>query len=162
MTSFDPSSQADLLLAINDDLLRRIEHSSAQDWQQSPAPAEWSAAQILGHMVEMEPFWARAAAAVAARPGTRIGRATESEARLAGPRSGADLTPQEAVNRLMAAGEEASEILREIPASAGAVAGLRLDGTPITVAEIVERLLLNHAQDHTAQIVQALNAAAGK
>jgi uncharacterized damage-inducible protein DinB len=153
--AFNPSNEADLLLAANDEVQRALENIAPEGWGRS-TPGEWSAAEIVGHMIEMEPYWARVAATVARQPGSEAGRATDDSRRLGGPQTGSGLTPQEAAESLTAASNEAADILREIPAQDAAKSGRRRDGSMMTVQQIVQQLLVGHAREHAQQLTAAL------
>ncbi|HVC30205.1 MAG TPA: DinB family protein [Steroidobacteraceae bacterium] len=157
MADFNPSNEADLLLAANDDVQRALANIAPEGWGHS-APGEWSAAEIVGHMIEMEPYWARVAATVAQRPGSEAGRATDDARRLGGPETGSGLTPQQAADSLTAAGNQAADIVREIPPQDAEKSGRRRDGTPMTVQQIIQQLLVGHAREHTRQLLAALGA----
>lgn len=156
MSDFNPSNEADLLLAANDDVQRALENLSPGGWGKGAAQDEWSAAEIVGHMIELEPYWAKVAAAVAQRPGSVAGRPTDDPDRLGGPQTGTRLMPREAAERLTAAGNEAADMLRQIPAGDADKTGRRQDGSTMTVRQIVQQLLVGHAREHAAQLLAAL------
>src|ERR1700722_15167015 len=62
------------LLTSNDELIGSLDWGSEEAWLRKPADGEWSAAEIVGHIIELEPYWAREAARLAADPGVEIGR----------------------------------------------------------------------------------------
>jgi uncharacterized damage-inducible protein DinB len=49
------------------EVLRRVEGLGADALYREPRPGEWSAMQVLAHMAEAIPFWARQAQVVASR-----------------------------------------------------------------------------------------------
>ena len=157
MSDFHPSNEADLLLAANDDVQRALENIAPERWRHAAA-GEWSVAEIVGHMIEMEPHWAEMAAAVAERPGTEVGRALDDAGRLGGPRSGAGITAREAAERLTAAGNEAADIVRAIAPPDAKKSGPRGALGTITVQQIVQQVLVAHAREHVQQILTALDA----
>lgn len=157
MSNFNPSNDADLLLATNDDVIRALENAGIEALRRKRAPDEWSAGEIVGHMIELEPYWARAAASLAGQPGATIGRSSDSPIRLAGPASGDGLTPSDAVNRLTAAGNEAADILRGLSAMSAPIVGQQQDGSSVTVATIVDEFLLAHAREHADAVLAALD-----
>lgn len=155
MAEIDPTEIAGELLATNKELTQRLQSMSMEAWNERFDAEEWSAAEVVGHMAELEVHWARMAAALANQPGLDVGRPLDDPERLAGPESTASGTPAEGIERLIAAGQEAAAILRSIPSERWSVSGER-DGEPRTVAEIVRRSVLDHARLHVDQCLAAL------
>lgn len=156
MQSSSASTRADRLLQINDQLLDRLRGVSHEARTRRPVGDEWSVAEIVGHVIEMEPYWAESALRLAAQPGLEIGRQAEDPRRLSGPSSGGGLTPEQAIERLAAAGREAAAMLRRISDDAWSIAGRRLSGEPISVADIVQTSLVDHAAGHSEQVIAML------
>src|SRR6266571_1312522 len=124
------------MTTLNDELIGSLDWLSADAWARKPTEGEWSAAEIVGHVIELEPHWARMAAEIVATPGTEIARELEDPERLSGPGSGPTLNPKEARMRLAQAGEQAAEILRKIPDSAWTAKG-KSRGEDVTVGELI-------------------------
>src|SRR5713101_493801 len=98
---------ADLIFnmtTLNDELIGSLDWVSEDAWARQPAPGEWSVAEIVGHVIELEPHWAAMAAELVARPGTETARELADPGRLAGPDSGTALHPKEARTRIAHAG----------------------------------------------------------
>lgn len=157
MVDIDSAEQVNRILAVNDGLVRRLQTVTPEVWSRRPATDEWTAAEIVGHMIELEVHWARAAAAIAAQPGQEVGRPLEDPERLAGPEGGAVLGLQEAIDRLQVAGQTAAAIVQAIPAGSWSTTGLR-EGKAVTVGQIVENSIIGHAQTHVEQCLAALSS----
>jgi hypothetical protein len=155
MSESDPGKAAERLLAINDRLIRRLQTASVEEWTRRPSPEEWTAAEVAGHMAELEVHWARMAASVASQPGLDIGRPLDNPRRLEGPTSGATRSLSDGIAHLAQAGKDAASILRSIPANGWSAQGQR-DGEPRIVADIVQRSILEHAHTHVEQCLAAL------
>jgi hypothetical protein len=143
------------LLTCNDELIGSLDWVTDEAWTRRPAESEWSAAEIVGHVIELEPYWAAQAAYLAGNPGAEIGRTLEDPVRLSGPSSGAALSPKEARIRLAESGEQAAETLRRLPESAWAITGRWRDGQ-VTVSDLIERHLIQHVREHLDQVSAAL------
>ncbi len=145
------------LATLNDELIGSLDWVSDEAWTSKPAEGEWSAAEIVGHVIELEPYWAREAARLAEQPGSEIGRQIDDPKRLSGPESGLTLTAKDARIRIAQSGEQASEILRRIPDSAWSIAGT-WRGQEMTVADLVTRHMIDHVREHLEQATAALAA----
>jgi uncharacterized damage-inducible protein DinB len=143
------------LLTCNDELIGSLDWVSDEAWRRRPAEGEWSAAEIVGHLIELEPYWAREAGRLAANPGADVGRGLDDPIRLSGPVSGQALSAKEARTLLAQAGEAAAEMLRKIPDSGWGSSGT-WRGTTMTVADLVEQHLTEHVRQHVDQAVAAL------
>jgi uncharacterized damage-inducible protein DinB len=146
------------LTKLNDDLYGSLDWVSEQQWTRRPAEGEWSVAEIVGHVIELEPYWARQAAKLAEQPGAAIGRTLEDPVRLSGPQGGLALTPKEARTRVAQAGEEAAELLRKVPDSAWSTAG-SWRGGEMTLGRLVQEHLVDHVRAHLEQATAALSPA---
>ena len=145
------------LTTLNDELIGSLDWVPDEAWTKRSGQDDWSAAEIVGHVVELEPYWARQAAYLAEHPGSSVGRTLEDPERLAGPNRGLSIPSKEARTRVAQAGEEAAEILRKIPDSAWTASGTWRD-EPISLAELLQRHLVDHVRDHLDQVTVALTA----
>lgn len=139
-----------------DELIRILAAMPEDRWTRKPAPDEWSAAEVCGHIIEMMPFWAAQARAVAASPGLRFGRSEEDERRIEGIVRGARLSRHDAVEQIRAAAATAARAIRALPAAAWQAQGLHPTRGPMTVAEILTRLLAEHLESHVEQVQRSL------
>lgn len=139
-----------------DELIRILAAMPEGSFTRKPAPDEWSAAEVCGHIIEMVPFWAAQARAVAANPGLRFGRSEEDERRIEGIVRGARLSHHEAVEQIRAAVAAAAHDIHSLPAAAWHVQGLHPTRGPMTVEEILTRLLAEHLESHVEQVQRSL------
>jgi uncharacterized damage-inducible protein DinB len=135
-------------------MLRQPE--AGQRLRRSPE-SEWSAMQTLGHVVEMIPYWLNHCRSLiaAAEPPT-FGRTLESPERLVGVERGAAGAPDEVLRQLRGEIQSAAAAIRRMSAAERDRKGIHLSRGEMTVAEIVERLIVSHAEEHVAQIRAAL------
>ena len=124
----------------------------------APDVDNWSAMQILGHTVEMIPYWMRHVQAMVAAGGTpyRVGRGADAPERLAGIERGAAGDPVEMLRQLEREVRAAAGAIRRMTAEERRRAGVHAKGGTITVAEAVERFIVAHAEEHLAQVQAAL------
>src|SRR5581483_7620197 len=138
------------LTTLNDEFIGSLDWVTDDAWSRRPAESEWSAAEIVGHVIELEPYWAAEAAQLAAQPGREVGRQLDDPRRLAGPDSGRTISPRDARAGIARSGEQAAELLRRIPDAAWYTTG-RWRGQEITVAELVRRHIIDHVREHLDQ-----------
>jgi hypothetical protein len=119
---------------------------------------EWSAMQILGHMVEMIPYWlnhCRAMIAASGKP-PQIGRMLDAPERLAGVERGAAGELNEQLRLLNAEVQTAARAIRKISAAERGKKGVHVRRGEATVADVVEKFIVIHAEEHLAQVRAAL------
>lgn len=123
------------------------------------APAdEWSTMQILGHMVEMIPYWlSHCQAMIAAQDGpVKVGRALDASERLAGVERGAAATPEGLLQALGQAVTRGSAAIQAMTPAEREQRGEHVRLGAVTVAQLIEMTIITHAEDHLAQIRQTL------
>jgi hypothetical protein len=133
-------------------LLLEIERLPRDVLYREPEPGEWPVMSILAHLAELLPFWAHEAADLAASPGRAVGRTHDDPRRLGaieqhGQDSLADIVP-----RIRAGLEECLATLRGISAAGWAAVGQHVRRGPITADELVKAYVVDHAEEHAAQI----------
>jgi hypothetical protein len=143
------------LLTSNDELIGSLDWVTPEAWTRRPGDSEWSAAEIVGHVIELEPYWAGQAAFLAAHPGAEVGRGLDDPVRLSGPDQGTALSARDARTRLAQSGEQAAEILRKLPESAWSIRG-SWRGTEMTVDQLIEQHLIVHVREHLEQVTAVL------
>lgn len=121
-------------------------------------PDEWSAAEVVGHLTEMMPYWAGVAVQVADAPGTELGRALDDPDRVGPVAAANEIARGEALGRLRAAAHAAAEALRSLDDQGWQATGAHRTAGPMTVEAMVRSLLVEHAAGH---VQQALDAAGG-
>ena len=137
-------------------LLRQPE--VAQRLRATPGENEWSAMQTVGHMAEMIPYWMdhchRLIAAKAEPP--QFGRTLDATERLAGVELGAIGQPDELLQSLNHEVDVAAQTIRHMSPTDWGKTGIHLRHGKMTVAEVVEQLVVAHAEEHLAQVRAAL------
>ena len=119
---------------------------------------EWSALQVLGHMVEMIPYWlshCRELIAATAEP-PHFGRTFDALERLAGVERGATGNPDELLRLLNDEVQAAAHAIRHMSPAERGKKGIHLNRGEMTVADIIEVFIVAHAEDHLAQVRAAL------
>ena len=132
----------------------------AERLRSAPDDAAWSAMQIVGHMVEMIPYWlSHCTAIVAAGDGSHsLGRSLDSPERLAGAAHGAGENPQSLLAELHSEILAAATTIRNFSAQDWNATGAHIRDGAITVRSIVERFVVSHAEEHLAQVRKTLQA----
>jgi uncharacterized damage-inducible protein DinB len=127
-----------------------------------PGEGEWSALQVLGHVAEFIPFWARKARGVAAsdHDGIDFSRTVEEwELRRASAEDVGETGAETLLASIQDGAREAAAIFRRIPDERWQRRGRHwLDGL-LTVEQLVDRLILRHLDDHVEQARRAAEAA---
>ena len=126
----------------------------------APGENEWSAMQTLGHMAEMIPYWlshCRALIAATGDPPT-FGRIAGSPERLAGVARGATAQPGALLTQLRDEVRSAASIIRGLSSAERSKRGVNPGRGEMTVADVIESFIVNHAEEHLAQVRSALGA----
>lgn len=129
----------------------------AQRLRTGPGENEWSALQTLGHTIEMIPYWLHHCHQMidAAEP-PQFGRTLDSPERLAGVEQATTRDPEELLRLLNDEVKVAAKIIRNLSAEKLGKTGIHLRQGEMTVADVIERFIVAHAEDHVAQIRTAL------
>lgn len=126
--------------------------------------AEWSAMQIVGHMIEMIPYWLSHGMAIIAAPSgpdaqpPSFGRSLDAPERLEGVERGAAGSLEALLPRLHAEVRAAQDAIRALTPADRARKGIHIRRGEMTVGEIVEVLIVAHAEEHLAQVRATLGA----
>ena len=115
---------------------RFIEGQSPEAFHRRPGPDEWTAAELTGHVSEFPATFA------------------DQARRLAGA------GPPEAAEAVRRSVREAVESLRGLPPDAWQATGRHQRYGDMTVAQVVERFILNHLREHLDQARAAVNRGA--
>ncbi|MDQ3810400.1 MAG: DinB family protein [Chloroflexota bacterium] len=123
-----------------------------------PAAEEWSAAEILAHLAEMLPYWAEQARAVAARgqDGEPFGRTQDDPDRIAAVRQHARDDLRELAAGVRASLDRAAAVLGAIPEPGWQRTGRHARRGEMSVTQIVEQFLVEHAEEHGQQLAAVL------
>jgi len=152
-------SQARRLEAVCEQLTSLLSRAEGSGRPPAAAGTVWSIPQVLGHLVEMIPYWldhCRRLIAAAGDPPV-FGRRTDSPERVAGIDRGAAGEPMELLTELRRETAEAARAIRAMSAGERSRKGIHLKYGEVTVADAVERCIVAHAEEHLEQIRTALS-----
>jgi hypothetical protein len=162
MTHVDKSSgeaQAERLERVYDEVARLLRDPGVGSrLRASPGASEWSAMQTLGHMVEMIPYWlnhCRVLMAATGEPPT-FGRTRGSPERLAGVAHGAAGEPDALLTQLQDEVRAAAATIRNLSSVERSKRGVNPERGEMSVAEVIESFIVGHAEEHVAQVREAL------
>jgi hypothetical protein len=150
--------QARRLESVCEQLTMLMVHSDAIRRQRAAGDKEWSVTQILGHMVEMIPYWlghCRVLIAATGEPPV-FGRGPDAPERLAGIERGSNRDPKELLGLLNDEVKAATQAIREMSTAERSKKGIHIKLGELTVADSVERFIVAHAEAHLEQIRAAL------
>jgi hypothetical protein len=125
-----------------------------------PAPQEWSAAELSGHVAEFPATFSLQAKRLAEQPGLSLGRELDDPGRLAAVDKLAGAGPAEAAAMVRDTVRQATATLRQIPDSGWQVEGTHIRYGTFTARQIVERFVLEHLRTHLEQARAAVASAA--
>ena len=124
----------------------------------APGDHEWSALQVIGHMVEMIPYWLHHChlliAATLEPP--QFGRTLDAPERLAGVESATTRDADELLGQLKEAVEAAAKDIRHMSEVEQGKTGIHVRQGTMTVADVVEQFIIGHAEAHVVQVQEAL------
>jgi len=123
-----------------------------------PSGNEWSAMQTLGHMTEMIPYWLNHCRTLIAGTGTppTFGRTLGSPERLAGVAHGASADPDVLLRQLHEEVRAAASVIRQLSTEERGKRGISTERGEMTVAQVIESFIVDHAEEHLAQVQIAL------
>lgn len=136
---------------VGEELAAFVEAQPSEALQRRPRPDEWTAAELIGHVVELAPYWSERAREVAERPGSPLGREADDASRLGGVKRLAHVDPVVGAAAVRGAVRQALGVLRQIPPDGWQATGRHRSGKDVTVAEVVERYIVNHIREHLDQ-----------
>lgn len=138
-------------------LIEDIERLPADVLYAAPRPGEWPVMSTLAHLAELMPYWVHQAERIASTPGLVIGREHDDPDRI-GPieQHGRDSLPS-MVTRLQASLAEAVATLRALPAEAWTHAAQHPTRGAMSIQDLVDAFLVDHAEEHAAQIQATLH-----
>jgi uncharacterized damage-inducible protein DinB len=141
-----------------DALLHRLTGLPSEALYQSPKEGEWPVMSNLAHVAEMLPYWAHQAEHIAQHPGAPFGRTVDDPGRL----DGVEQHARDAVDvigpALRAALTETVRTLRSIPDAGWDLSGVHQVRGAMTATQVLDTLMVEHTEDHVAQIDAALSA----
>jgi len=142
-------------------LILEIERLPADVLYRPPSEGEWPVMSTLAHLAELLPYWARQATGIAARPGEPFGRTHDDPDRIGAVKEHGQDSLDTAVKRIRASLAECVHVLRALPAEAWSRAGQHAIRGPMTIEQLVDAFLVNHAEEHAVQIEASVKSLAG-
>ena len=139
-------------------LVAEVERLPANVLYREPSAGEWPVMSTLAHVAEILPYWAHQAESIARSPGAPFGRTAEDPGRIAAVDQHSRDALEAIVARIRASLDESVRTLRSLPADAWAQAGQHPTRGSMTAADVIDRFLLNHVEEHTTQITATLAA----
>lgn len=120
----------------------------------------WSAARVLAHVGEMLPYWARQAREVAGRdgPGAPFGRTHDDRERIGAVGRHANDPKDRLLQAIESAEREALAALHEIGADRWSRTATHARRGEMSVTQIVQQFLVDHLEEHRAQLAHALSS----
>jgi len=123
----------------------------------APGTNEWSAMQVMGHVTEMLPYWLHhTKALIAASEPYTFGRTHADPERLAGVERGSVSDPEEVLRQMREQVAAISAFIRTLTPEQRAKTGTNVTRGEMSVADIVERNMVAHAEEHLGQVRAAL------
>ena len=141
-------------------LLVEIERLPANVLYRPPSEGEWPVMSTLAHLAELLPYWAHQASGIAARPGEPFGRTLDDPDRVGAVSEHGQDSLDTAVGRVRASLEECIRVLRALPAEAWSRSGQHAIRGPMTIEQLVDAFLVNHAEEHAVQIEASVKSLA--
>jgi len=155
-----------IIMTASDDLIASIERASEEfasfvegltdeQFHRRPAPEEWSAAEITGHVSEAPLTFANHARRIATEGGGAVGRPPDDPGRLAAVARLAGRGPKEGAQLVREGIREACAIFRQIPSDGWQVRGKSARLGEVTVFDFTTDVVLNHITGHLRQAKDA-------
>jgi uncharacterized damage-inducible protein DinB len=124
----------------------------------TPGEDAWSALQVVGHLVEMIPYWLhhchRLIAATRELP--QFGRTLDAPERLAGVEAATTSDATHLLSQLQQVTYAAAKDIRNVTEAERSKTGIHVRQGAMTVAEVIEHLIIGHAEAHVVQVQEAL------
>lgn len=151
-------AHAERLEAMVDELAARLTALPEDAYTRRASEEEWTAAEVVGHVIEVMSYWPGMAAAIAAEPGLSFGRDLDDPDRIGAVRSANDVPRTEALTRLRHATHEAANSIRGFDTEQWETSGMHRTRGPSTVGQVVDELLIEHVAAHVHQALDAAGA----
>lgn len=150
----DKEALADKLNQVHAELREEAIDFSAELATVRPAPDEWCAMEILGHVAEMHYSYVARAERLMASPGAELARDMQSPERIEAIERGRVATIEETLARLEEARQHALAFLDRVRPEQMAIQGHHRSLGPMTVRNVFERTIVGHARSHLEQLRQ--------
>lgn len=145
-------------------VLLQAERLHGDELYQAPHEGDWSPMRILAHIAELVPYWARQAAELARRDQDDLpfGRTADDPDRIAAVEDHHADGLDEALSRLRSGLAEAVVVLRALPEAGWSRTGRHPRRGQMTVQQVVDDFLLDHLDEHAAQLDRTIRALRGR
>jgi len=133
-------------------VLSAIEGISEAEVHEVPAPGEWTVAQLLGHIAEVQPFWVSKAILITREDDPPVARnAAEGELRTAAVAGLAQESLADLRQRVIAANDAAVASIGGIDPKDLDRVGHRGEGKSVSAGELIQSVA-SHLREHAGQI----------
>ena len=133
-------------------MMESLDGVSEPEIRQVPAPDEWTVAQLMAHIAEIQYFWMEKAVLITIEDDPNLTRSdVENDRRAAAVEDHAGDSLDDLIRGLAAANDSAIAATGAIAPGDLAVLGHRGENNPITVEGVV-RFLASHVEEHAHQI----------
>jgi hypothetical protein len=124
----------------------------------APGEDAWSALQVVGHLVEMIPYWLHQCHRLIAATGEppQFGRTEGAPERLAGVEAAATSDATHLLSQLQQVTYAAAKDIRHMTEAERNKTGVHVRQGTMSVAEVVEHVIIGHAEAHVVQVQEAL------
>jgi hypothetical protein len=143
------------LLGAHAQVAKAVEGLSEAEAHQVPEPGEWTIAQLLAHIAEIQAFWTAKAILITQEDDPNITRtAVESDIREAAITGQADDSMADLLPRCQEANERSVRLIGGIDPAHLELPGHRGEDNPITAQGVI-RYLIGHVEEHVIQIAES-------
>ena len=128
-----------------------------------PREGEWTVAQVVGHVAELQPFWMRKVLLMVTLENPSVARTPEEQEQRVRAVAEAEGMPwPELERRLQESAAQALELARRLRDGDLRRLGTRGDGQAVTVQQMVERFIAGHLEEHARQVEATRRAVAAR
>jgi hypothetical protein len=126
--------------------------------RRAPGEQAWSALQVIGHLVEMIPYWLHHChhLIAATHEPPQFGRTLDAPERLAGVEAATTSDALELLSQLQQVVATAAKDIRSMTGAELSKTGIHVRQGSMTVANVIEQLIVGHAEAHVVQVQEAL------
>ena len=141
-----------MLRSAHQTVMDAVDGITEEEARQVPAPDEWTVAQLLAHIAEIEYFWMEKAVLITNEYDPNITRSdVENDRRATAVADHADDPLEDLIQSLATANDSAIATTGEIAPKDLATLGHRGENNPITVEGVIH-FLASHVEEHAGQI----------
>jgi len=142
------------LRSAKDEVLSAIDGTTEAEARQVPAPGEWTVAQLLAHIAEIQVFWVGTAVRITQENNLQISRTdVENDLRLAAVTDRSQDSLDDLKRSVVSACEQAVATVGNIDPKDLSRPGHR-ESNPMTAGDVIQ-YIAGHVRDHADQISEA-------